>query len=437
MSSRSIAPRSCDPTVIHAITALTADACLVMDTHAVILEVNDEAARLYGYRAEDMVGMHVSHLCAETSVDALNDVSPSAREAGLLHLATHVRRDGTEFPAEIGWKQAALDCGELLVAHVRDITERARVEADLQLRSDVLDAALDAIIVHDLQGNLVLANEAAAAQAGMTRAEFLSLGPWGWLAEDARKVAVERLVQLVAEGSRVFESRDIAADGSVRTVEVHAHIARFGPALAVISVARDITERAKATEEIRQMALSDPLTGLSNRAHFTRAIERAIADARRHGDSLGVLFLDLDDFKPVNDRLGHAAGDQVLVELARNVQSSLRATDTVARMGGDEFAVILPRLLDSESINHAARKIAMSVATPTLIDGEQISVTASIGAALFDPETDDADSLLGKADSAMYQAKRTGVVWRVWGEELQPAAVPPVEPPSLDRSHAA
>lgn len=150
-----------------------------------------------------------------------------------------------------------------------------------------------------------------------------------------------------------------------------------------------------------------------------------------------MLFLDLDDFKPVNDSLGHAAGDQVLVELARNVQSSLRATDTVARMGGDEFAVILPRLSGSESINAAARKIAMSVAQPTLIGGEQISVTASIGAALFDPESDDADSLLGKADSAMYQAKRTGVVWRVWGEELLPAAIPPSEPSGLDRSHAA
>lgn len=438
MRTRSTALRSCDRAITHAITALTRDACLVMDPDAVILEVNDEAARLYGYRAKDMAGMHVSQLCAETSVQALSDVLPSARGAGLLHLATHVRRDGTTFPAEIGWKQSTLDCGELLVAHVRDITERALIEADLQLRSDVLDAALDAIIVHDLQGNLVLANDAAVARAGMTRAEFMGLGPWGWLVEDARKAAVERLLLLVAEGSRVFESQDIAADGTARTVEVHARIARFGSDMAVISVARDITERSKATEEIRQMALSDPLTGLSNRAHFTQAIERAIADARRHGDSLGVLFLDLDDFKPVNDRLGHAAGDHVLVELARNVRSSLRATDTIARMGGDEFAVILPRLLDSESINTAARKIAMSVATPTLIDGEQISVTASIGAALFDPESDDADTLLGKADSAMYQAKRTGVVWRVWGEELQPDAVPPTDgPPAIDRPHAA
>lgn len=424
MSSRITARNSCDPTITHAIAELTQDACLVMNTDAMILEANDEAARLYGYRTEDFVGMHASRLCAEDSMQAFSEVLRAAREDGLLLLSTHVRKDGTTFPAEIGWKQGTLDNCDLLVAHVRDIGERMRIESELRLRSDVLDSALDAIIVHDLQGNPVLANDAATARAGMTHDEFMSLGPWGWLGEDARSGAEERLALLMEEGARVFESQDIAADGSTITVEVHARVARFGSGLAVISVVRDITERAKATEEMRQMAMSDPLTGLANRAYFTQAIERAIADARRHGDSLGVLFLDLDDFKPVNDLLGHAAGDQVLIDMARNVRSSLRATDTVARMGGDEFAVILPRLSDAESIHTAARKIAMCVATPTLISGESVSVTASIGAAMFDPDRDDADTLLGKADSAMYQAKRTGVVWRVWGEELDAEAVP-------------
>jgi diguanylate cyclase (GGDEF)-like protein len=195
--------------------------------------------------------------------------------------------------------------------------------------------------------------------------------------------------------------------------------------MAVISVGRDSTERAKAAEEMRRMALSDPLTGLANRAHFTRALERAIADARRHGDVLGVLFMDLDDFKPINDRLGHAAGDQVLVNRARNVTTDLRATDTVARMGGDEFAVILPRLSDAESVHVANRKMAVRVATPTLVSGEYVSVTASIGAALFDLERDDADTLLAKADSAMYEAKREGVVWHVWDEDLRAVSAPP------------
>jgi PAS domain S-box-containing protein len=114
-----------------------------MDTDAVILEANDAASRLYGYRAQDFVGMHVSRLCAEESMQALSEVLPTAREEGLLLQSTHVRKDGTTFPAEIGWKQSTLDHCDLLVVHVRDISERVRIESELQLRSDVLEAALD------------------------------------------------------------------------------------------------------------------------------------------------------------------------------------------------------------------------------------------------------------------------------------------------------
>ncbi|MDZ4169739.1 MAG: sensor domain-containing diguanylate cyclase [Coriobacteriia bacterium] len=426
MSSQQTTRRPCNPSIIHAIAELTRDACLVMDTDAVILEANDEAARLYGYRAEELIGMHVSRLCTEESSRAPCDVPSTARGEGLLAPSTHVRKDGTAFPVEVGWKQSSVGCCELLVAHVRDIGERVRLEAELHLRSDVLDAVLDPIIVHDLEGNLVLANSAAAASAGMTPEEFMLLGPWEWLAEDARSTAPERLTLLLEEGSRVFESQDTSAEGETYPVEVHASVVQLGEDAAVISVVRDITERVKANEAIHRMALSDPLTGLSNRAHFEQALELAIADARRHGDALAVLFLDLDDFKPVNDRLGHAAGDQVLVELARSLKSGLRTTDTVARMGGDEFAVILPRLSEAESIHAAARKVARCAAKPTRISGQDISVTASIGAALFDPRHDDADTLLAKADSAMYAAKREGVVWRVWGEELQATAVLPM-----------
>jgi|GEM_PF-1899091 len=419
MSSQQTARRLCNPTMIHAIAELTRDACLVMDTDAVILEANDEAARLYGYRAEEFVGMHVSRLCAEASSRAFSERLPTARDQGLLFSSTHVRKDGTIFPVEVGWKQASIECCDLLVAHVRDISDRVRLELDLRLRSDVLDAALDAIIVHDLKGNLVFVNGTAAARAGMTHEELMRLGPWEWAVdEDTRHATADRMALLVEKGSHVFESLETAADGSTHPVEVHARLARFGSDTLVVSVVRDITERVKATETMRRMALSDPLTGLANRAHFAQALELAIADARRHGDALGVVFLDLDEFKPVNDRLGHAAGDKVLVDLARNLESDLRATDTVARMGGDEFAVVLPRLSDAKSVHAAARKIAMCVATPTLLAGEYVSVTASIGAALFDPERDDADTLLAKADRAMYQAKREGVVWRVWGEEL-------------------
>ncbi len=417
MSGRQTARRTCDPTVTQAIARLTRDACLVMDPDGVILVANDEAARLYRYRAEELAGMHVSRLCADGSCAGLDGWSSSARREGLLVTSTHVRRDGTPFPVEVGWRSGSTGCCELLVAHVRDISERVGLERELRLRSDVLDATLDAIIVHDLEGRPVFANRTAVARAGMTHEEFMRLDRWGWLAEEAREATAERLALLREEGEHVFESLDTASDGSVYPVEVHARVEQLDGEPLVVAVVRDITERAEAMEALRRMASSDPLTGLANRAHLMEALRQAIEDARRHGDVLGVLFLDLDDFKPINDRFGHAAGDRVLVDIADRMKAGVRATDTVARMGGDEFAVILPRLADPEALVKAARKVAACAATSTDPSEEYATVTASIGAALFDPASDDADTLLAKADTAMYEAKRAGVVWRVWGEE--------------------
>ena len=418
MGSQDTAQLSHDPTIAHALAELTRDACLVMDTDAVILVANEEAARIYGYLAEELVGMHISRLCAEGFGRALCEQLPHARGTGLLFTSTHMRKDGIPFPVEVSWKQGPAGRRELLVAHVRDISEQLQLESDLRLRSDTLDAALDAIIVHDLDGNLLLANSAAAARAGLSHDDFMRLGPWEWIAERGRDRIHEHLVLLRQQGALVFESQDTRSDGSAYPVEVHARLMRLGKGTVVVSVIRDITERAQAMEAMRRMALSDPLTGLANRAHLVDVLQRATADARRHGDILGVLFLDLDDFKPINDRLGHAAGDQVLVDLARRLQTEVRVTDTVARMGGDEFAIVLPRLASVEALATTARKIAACTATPVDFSGESVSVTTSIGAAHFDPVTDSADTLLAKADSAMYEAKRSGVVWRVWGEEL-------------------
>ncbi len=420
MSSRYTAQRSCNPLVINALAELTRDACLVMGPDAVILVANEEAANLYGYPVDEFVGMHVSRLCTAEAAQSLSKELAQAPGGGLLFNSMHVHKDGTQFPVEVGWKQASAGCCELLVAHVRDVSERLGLEARVLLKSEVFDSTLDSIIVHDLEGNLVLANRTAAARAGMGHDEFMRLGRWGWVDPGARRFTHERIALLKEKGSHVFESQDSRADGTSYPVEVHARVVHLGGHTMVISVIRDISERVAALETMKRMAYSDPLTGLANRASFMTSIERAIDDARRHDDVLGVVFLDLDDFKPINDRLGHAAGDQVLVAMAERFSGALRSTDTVARMGGDEFAVVLPRLANgTTALVEAIRKLATCVAVPTTVNGEEVSVTASIGAAIFESERDDADTLLAKADGAMYAAKRTGVVWQVWGEESQ------------------
>lgn len=181
-----------------------------------------------------------------------------------------------------------------------------------------------------------------------------------------------------------------------------------GRFLGYRGVGRDITDLVLARERIATLAFSDPLTGLANRTSLAPAFERAVEGARRRGTHLAALFIDLDGFKQVNDVRGHEAGDLVLCEVARRLRSGLRATDLVARIGGDEFFAVLEDVQGPEQAKAVARKLLAEIARPIETRAEPCSVTASIGIALFPADGTDAATLMKRADAAMYQAKQAG-----------------------------
>lgn len=162
------------------------------------------------------------------------------------------------------------------------------------------------------------------------------------------------------------------------------------------------------TEELRQMARRDPLTGLPNRALFSERVQQALAHAKRHGQRLAMIFIDLDDFKPVNDGHGHAVGDRVLQEVARRVQGAIRDTDTVGRIGGDEFVVLAPELSNVDAAFALAEKIRQIVRQPCNIDGLVLTLSCSLGAAVYPDDGIDEIGLMKAADHAMYRAKAQG-----------------------------
>jgi diguanylate cyclase (GGDEF)-like protein/PAS domain S-box-containing protein len=170
----------------------------------------------------------------------------------------------------------------------------------------------------------------------------------------------------------------------------------------------DITERKKIEETIRYIALHDNLTGLPNRNLFFDRLEHAIQNADRNRTMVALLYFDLDGFKPVNDKLGHEAGDYVLKETGSRLRKIIRATDTVARIGGDEFAIILPEIKDREHAAAVSMKIIQSVSQPIDVNNQNVSVGASIGISLYPEDAADAEELVQKADIAMYQVKKTG-----------------------------
>ncbi len=170
---------------------------------------------------------------------------------------------------------------------------------------------------------------------------------------------------------------------------------------------KDVTERKKAEEIIRRLAYHDPLTDLPNRALFLDRLNVELAKAKRNATSLTIFMADLDRFKEVNDTMGHHAGDMLLVAISRRLRERLRASDTVARMGGDEFLFLLPETHGPEDVPELARRLSGFLEEPFEIDGREIFVSASLGAAVFPHDGEDAGALIRKADKEMYQHKKT------------------------------
>ena len=176
----------------------------------------------------------------------------------------------------------------------------------------------------------------------------------------------------------------------------------------VVGTLLDITDRKLAQERIEFHAYHDPLTGLPNRSFLEDRLQLHLAQARRGGRGMAVMFLDLDRFKTVNDTLGHALGDRLLCEAAKRLREGVREDDTVARIGGDEFVVLLPRVGQGDGAARIAQSLLHKFVEPFPLDDNVLQVTISIGIALFPQDGDDPETLLKKADAAMYRAKERG-----------------------------
>jgi diguanylate cyclase (GGDEF)-like protein/PAS domain S-box-containing protein len=184
-----------------------------------------------------------------------------------------------------------------------------------------------------------------------------------------------------------------------------------------LAIFSDITLRKREEHELYDLATHDVLTGLPNRFFFSERFRHAMARAKRAGHLVGLLYLDLDRFKPVNDALGHKCGDKLLQTVARRLKRSVREEDTIARLGGDEFAVILEHLSRPRDAAATARKLLHAMARPFPLDGQKARITASIGITIYPLDGDNVETLLKRADGAMYQAKSERMNdYRFWGD---------------------
>ena len=226
-----------------------------------------------------------------------------------------------------------------------------------------------------------------------------------------------RLLHLLADGddfaggaTEALECSIRHRDGSVRQFEVlHTNLLHDDAVRGIVLNSRDVSERKAFEEQLAHQAFHDPVTNLANRALFAERVRHAVARARREHNGLAVIFLDLDDFKTINDSLGHAAGDQVLREVARRLDDNIRSSDTAARFGGDEFAILMEDVKTAQEAADTAERILAAFSVPMNVEQTELLVRCSIGISVAQGEApSDADELTRNADAAMYIAKRDG-----------------------------
>jgi diguanylate cyclase (GGDEF)-like protein/PAS domain S-box-containing protein len=356
-----------------------------------IVFANALAGELFGYAPEEMVGRHVQMLWPERVRERyLRNMRLYFATEHPLRFTTEaygLRADGTEFVGEMSWGIVDTPAGPLLLAIGRDISERRAAERRLRAVSALGERALAGAALEELASDAV---EQLRLTLPLERAELRVAGEVLGFGGEAR--GTDLRFELGPDDELVvWFDRDVDED---ETAFLRAVASILGTALV----------RLRSEERMRHEALHDPLTGLANRTLLRDRLEQALARSARDGIVTGVLFLDLDEFKHVNDRFGHAAGDAVLAELGQRLRAAVRPADTVARLGGDEFVVVCEDV-DEGTALALGERLEAAVRRPLAVGGAEHRLTASIGIALG---RDDADSMLAAADAAVYDAKAAG-----------------------------
>lgn len=274
----------------------------------------------------------------------------------------------------------------------------------------MLEGIPDGVIVCDAEGQIAFANRAAEALSGYRRSELVGhkvelLVPAGQRAQhakDRRRFYLRGQARRMGRPENDFKLR--RNDGTLAPVDI-----ALGPVGShTVAVIRDVTEQRALEAALEHRALHDPLTDLANRNLFFDRLRQSIASARRQGHQIALVMLDLDGFKAINDAYGHAVGDGVLKEIGHRLGAGLRATDTAARIGGDEFALILPRVTSHAGVQRLVQARLASIREPITLRGEHRKVAISAGIAMYPDDGRDVDTLMRHADAAMYSAKREG-----------------------------
>ncbi|HEX5539530.1 MAG TPA: EAL domain-containing protein [Methylophilaceae bacterium] len=321
--------------------------------------------------------------------------------------STQRRKDGSTVPVEITANYINFKGHEYNCAFVRDISVRKQNEKEYSLMQEAVERSSTSFQRLSSTGKVLYANHHACETLGYTREEMLNMSVWDFDPDFPQEAWAPMWEGLRKDGIVHIETRHQRKDGTIFPVAIVGnHIKNADEEFSLV-FCQDITERKQAEQHISTLAYFDGLTGLPNRALLHDRLAMMLASSHRDKKEFAVLFMDLDRFKYINDSLGHAAGDKLLQEIARRLKACIRETDTVSRIGGDEFILLLPDT-GADGAVHVAGNILAAVRKEVLVDDKPLHTQASIGISLFPHDAQDAQKLIKYADMAMYEAKDKG-----------------------------
>ena len=426
-----------------------ADGMFTMDEDGAILSFNPAAEAIFGYRAEDVVGVSVERLIPDVRGNSDGPVQRYLGDRGSTKFGTvhgeHVglRKDGSRFSLEFSVSELWHGEQRMITGVVRDITERTKAEDDLRkardelemrveerteklsrevadrrraeenlrLAAKVIETTNEAVLIADADFRVTSVNPAFTEITGYQPREVIGKAPPFITALESDSLLTAKMWDAIKKQGHwegeLWNKRRNGEDYAER-LSISAITDSAGRVQQYAALIGDITKRKQDEERIRHQANYDALTGLPNRTLFLDRLNQSLVRMKRTGKKLGLLFIDLDGFKLVNDTLGHDIGDMLLQEASRRLIDCIRKGDTIARLGGDEFTVIMPDLDDPRNAPMVAQRVLDALAKAFNLAGHETFVSGSIGITIYPDDATRASDLLRNADAAMYRAKDHG-----------------------------